>query len=163
MSANFYATFIFFQRECRRIVASPEYWSVSDLWPVCCEVWSLVEANFLSGVYSSRTSAEACEKSSQWLWKEKLCEKARKHVCVTDHHDMTLAVRVALNPNTTNQHFIYWHYRHMHIIFRSWFIEFSLSYCLSMKFLQVILLCIKVQFRGKELFGEGIHHLYWKL
>ena len=29
-----------------------------------------VEANFLSGIFSSLTSAEACEKSSQWLWKE---------------------------------------------------------------------------------------------
>ena len=51
-------------------------------------------------------SAEACEKSSWLLWKEKLCqywcEKARKHMCVTDGH-MTLAVKVALNPNTTNQ------------------------------------------------------------
>ena len=26
-----------------------------------------------------------------------------KHMCVTDRHDMTLAVKVALNPNTTNQ------------------------------------------------------------
>ena len=26
-----------------------------------------------------------------------------KHMCVTDRHDMTIAVRVALNPNTTNQ------------------------------------------------------------
>ena len=47
-------------------------------------------------------SAEACEKSSRWLWKEKLssywCEKARKHICVTDLHDTTLAVKVALNP-----------------------------------------------------------------
>ena len=60
-----------------------------------------------SGVFSPLTSAEACEKSSRWLWKEKLfhywCEKARKHICVTDSHDMTLAVKVALNPNTTNQ------------------------------------------------------------
>ena len=39
----------------------------------------------------------------RWLWKEKLCEKARKHMCVTDRHDMTLSVKVALNPNTTNQ------------------------------------------------------------
>ena len=30
------------------------------------------------------------------------CEKARKHICVTDRHDMTLAVKVALNPKTTN-------------------------------------------------------------
>ena len=60
----------------------------------------------LSGVFSPLTSAEACEKSSRWLWKGKLCwywcETARKHICVTDRHDMTLAVKVALNPNTTN-------------------------------------------------------------
>ena len=46
-------------------------------------------------------------KSSRWLWKEKLCyywhEKARKHMCITHHHDMTLAVKVVLNPNTTKQ------------------------------------------------------------
>ena len=38
------------------------------------------------------------------------CEKARKHICVTDHHDMTLAVKVALNPNTTNQSSVYFQY-----------------------------------------------------
>ena len=66
-------------------------------------VWSLVEATFLSGIFSPLTSAEACEKSSRWLWKEKLClywcEKARKHICFTDCHDMTLTVKVVLNPN----------------------------------------------------------------
>ena len=31
------------------------------------------------------------------------CEKAKKHICVSDLHDMTLAVKVALNPNTTIQ------------------------------------------------------------
>ena len=30
--------------------------------------------------------------------------KPGKHMCVTDCHDMTLAVKVALNPNTT-KHF----------------------------------------------------------
>ena len=29
-----------------------------------------VEAKFLSGVFSSLTSAEACEKTSWWLWNE---------------------------------------------------------------------------------------------
>ena len=71
-------------------------------------VRSPVEATFLSGVFSPLTSAEACEKSSWWLWKERLCqywcEKASKQICVTGRHDMTLAVKVALNPNTTNQH-----------------------------------------------------------
>ena len=43
------------------------------------------------------------------LWREKLCyywcDKAKNHihVCVTDRHGMTLAVKVVLNPNTTNQ------------------------------------------------------------
>ena len=32
----------------------------------------------------------------------KKSEKARKHTCITDRRDMT-AVKVALNPNTTNQ------------------------------------------------------------
>ena len=78
-------------------------------------VKSPVEANFLSGVFLHLTSAEACEKSSRWLWKEKLCthwcEKARKHMCVTKRHDITLAVKEALNPIqptipilTLNQH-----------------------------------------------------------
>ena len=36
-------------------------------------VRSPVEATFLSGVFSPLNSAEACEKGSRWLWKEKLC------------------------------------------------------------------------------------------
>ena len=68
-------------------------------------VYTLASTN-INGVFSPLTSAEACEKSSRWLWKEKWCkywcEKARKHICVTDRHYMTLAVKVALNPNTTN-------------------------------------------------------------
>ena len=36
-------------------------------------VRSTVEATFLSGVFLPLTSAEACEKSSRWLWKGKLC------------------------------------------------------------------------------------------
>ena len=30
----------------------------------------LVKANFLPGVFSPLTFAEACKKSSRWLWKE---------------------------------------------------------------------------------------------
>ena len=73
---------------------------------VSSRVLSPVKAIYLSGVFSPLTSAEACEKSSRWLQKEKLClywcEKARKHISATGHRDMTLAVKVALNPNTTN-------------------------------------------------------------
>ena len=36
-------------------------------------VRSPVEAIFLSGIFSPLTCAEACDKSSPWLWKEKLC------------------------------------------------------------------------------------------
>ena len=68
-------------------------------------VRSPVEATFLTGVFSPLTSAEACDKSSRWLWKEKYwCEKARKHICVTDRHDMTSAVKVALNPIQPTNH-----------------------------------------------------------
>ena len=56
-------------------------------------VRSHVEATFLSGVFSPLPSAEACEKSSRWPG----------NTCVTDRHDMTLAVKVAFNSNTTNQ------------------------------------------------------------
>ena len=74
-----------------------------------------VEATFLSGVISPLTTADACGKSSRWLWKEKLCkywcEKARKHICVIDRHDMTLAVKVALNPNTTKSKVSYESYQ----------------------------------------------------
>ena len=68
-------------------------------------VWTLLICH-LHIVFSPLTSAEACEKSSRWLWKDKLCWK---HICITDHHDMTLAGKVALNPNTTNHH--------LHILF----------------------------------------------
>ena len=48
---------------------------------------------------------KACEKSSQWLWKESSVGTGVRqpgNTCVY-HHDMTLAVKVALNPNITNQ------------------------------------------------------------
>ena len=73
------------------------------LFMTCC--WWVrypVEANFLSGLFSPLTSAEACEKSSRWLWKEScvgagLRKPRNKYMCVTDRHYMTLAVKVALN------------------------------------------------------------------
>ena len=37
-----------------------------------------VKANFLSGVFSPLTSAEACEKSSRWLWKKFVSTGVRK-------------------------------------------------------------------------------------
>ena len=74
-------------------------------WWACLVCRSPVEASFLPGIFSPLTSAEACEKSSRWLWKEKLSTGVRKpgNMCITDCHDMTLAVKVALNANTINQ------------------------------------------------------------
>ena len=40
-------------------------------------------------------------KNSYLYW----CEKARKHICLTNCHDMTLAVKVAVNLNTTKLDF----------------------------------------------------------
>ena len=75
-----------------------------------CRTWTWwfwvrdpVEANFLSGVFSPLVSAEACQKSSEWLWKESCVSTGvRKpgNMCVTVRHDMTLAVKIALNLNT---------------------------------------------------------------
>ena len=66
-----------------------------------------VEATFLSDVFSPLTSAETCEKSSRWLWKKivlvLVLESQETHIRAIDRHDMTLAVKVALNPDTTNQ------------------------------------------------------------
>ena len=59
-----------------------------------------------TGIFLSLTSAETCEKGSWLLWKGSCVStgirKDRKHMYVTDCHDMTLAVKVELNPNTTN-------------------------------------------------------------
>ena len=52
----------------------------------CCLVKSEVILTFL-----------ACQKSGQWLWKESCVStgvrKPGKHRYITDHHDMTLAVK----------------------------------------------------------------------
>ena len=56
-------------------VATPGWLSGERVRLMTWWLWvrSPVEATFLSGVFSPLTSAEACEKSSRWLWKEKLC------------------------------------------------------------------------------------------
>ena len=71
-------------------------------------VWYPDEANFLDGVVSPLTSAEAWESAevvSGFGKKTCVSNGVRKpwNMGVTDHHDMTLAVRVALNPSTVNQ------------------------------------------------------------
>ena len=43
--------------------------SMSGSWPGGCEFKTPIEANFLTGVFLSLSSAIACEKSSRWLRK----------------------------------------------------------------------------------------------
>ena len=52
-----------------RVAHCGEHVGLMTLW---LRVWSPVELNFLSGVFLSLTSEEVCEKSSLWLWIEKL-------------------------------------------------------------------------------------------
>ena len=58
-------------------------------------------------MFSPLTSAEACEKSIRWLWKGSCVStgvrKPGNTMCFTDRHDITLAVKVALNPDTANK------------------------------------------------------------
>ena len=117
--------------------AVPPGW-LSGEWVGLMTWWlrvrSPVEVTFLYGVFSPLTSAEACGKSSRWLWKEKLCwywlEKARKQKCVTDRHDMTLAVKVALNPNTTNQPTKFCNYKNIFVFMNGFpFISFMIEEC----------------------------------
>ena len=88
----------------RRMAAMslPGWWAcrTRDLSPGGCEF-----DNRLRGTYfSSFTSAEACKKSL-WLWKESCVSTGvRKpgNMYVIDPHDMTLAVKLVLNPNSAN-------------------------------------------------------------
>ena len=79
--------------------------NISDL-SLC---WSLTQLVFCCNFTNKKClsnyslSIPMCEKGfekSCQYW----CEKARKHMCVTDRHDMILAVKVALNPNTTTKY-----------------------------------------------------------
>ena len=49
---------------------TPPGWLSGERVGLMTRVRDPVEAKFLSGVFPPLTSAEACEKSSQWLWKE---------------------------------------------------------------------------------------------
>ena len=62
--------------QCFQQLSAPPGWLSGEcvrLITWWLRVRSPVEATFLSGVFSPLTSAEACGKSSQWLWKGKLC------------------------------------------------------------------------------------------
>ena len=97
-------------------------------------------------VFSPLTS-EAWERSSCWLCKESCvstaCEKARKHKCVTNRHDMTLAVKMLFDTNTTNLNIIHVHATplHTHSI-SSFSLNTFILHRLRNKFLQFILISL---------------------
>ena len=69
---------------------------VTDVWCKCIVrgvSWHFVENDVENGKYHPLDALSTIH------W----CEKARKHICVTNRHDITLAVEVALNPSTTNR------------------------------------------------------------
>ena len=88
---------------CPALVAQ---WWVCQIMTRCLWVQSPAEANFLFGLFRLSPLQKHVRKVVAVFGKKSCVNtgetKARKHMCVTDHHDMTLAIKVALNPNTTN-------------------------------------------------------------
>ena len=82
-------------------------------------VWYPVEANSLSGIFLPLISAEACEKSCQWLWKESCVSTGMRkpgntYMCFTDCHDMSLAVSgVKPQYNQPTMIFVNWKVRQL--------------------------------------------------
>ena len=76
-----------------------------DSWPGGCEFDPWLRWTFFLGNFLPLTSAEACEK--KWLWKKVVqvlvWESQETHVRHRPSWYVTLAVKVALNPSTTNQ------------------------------------------------------------
>ena len=81
--------------------------SVSDSWPGGCELDPRLRRLFFPAYFRLSPLQKHVRKVVGGFGKKSCVStgvrKARKHICVTDRHDMTLAVKVALNPNTTNQ------------------------------------------------------------
>ena len=103
-----YVDMMFILFKPRQVAQSGEIVGLVTWW---LWVWEPVETNFLSGVFLPLTSASACEKSSLRLWKESSVSTGVRNTCkggntcITNRHNMTLAVKVALNPNTFNHSF----------------------------------------------------------
>ena len=71
-------------------------------WWLC--VRDPVEVNFLFCVFSPLTFAEVCEKNSRFLWKESCVRTGvRKPGNTCASPTAILAVKLALNPNTTKE------------------------------------------------------------
>ena len=79
----------------------------SNSWPGGCEFDPRLRWTFFPVYLCLSPLQEQLRKVVCGFGKEKLCkylsESARKHMCFTNRHDMTLAFKVALNPNTTNE------------------------------------------------------------
>ena len=72
--------------------------SVSDSWPGGCEFDPRLRRLFFPAYFRLSPLQKHVRKVVSGFGKKScvsMCEKARKHICVTDRHDMTLAVKVA--------------------------------------------------------------------
>ena len=80
--------------------------SVSDSWPGGCEFDPRLRRTYFPAYFHLSSLQKHVRKVVGGFWKKSCVSTGvRKpgNTCVTDRHDMTLAVKVALNPNTTNQ------------------------------------------------------------
>ena len=84
--------------------------SVSDSWPGGCEFETRLRRTFFRAHFLFSPLLKHVRKVVGGFGKKSCVSTGvRKpgNMCVTHRHDMTLAVKVALNPNTTNQLTIY--------------------------------------------------------
>ena len=91
--------------------------------------------------------------------------KARKHMCVTDCHDMTIGVKVALNPNTINQSiYRYIIKRYTRFIVTSTSLigfAFTLSQTTNFVLLQIERVCrrqFKISWKWRKVLEKGRKH-----
>ena len=80
--------------------------SVSDSWPGSCDFDPRLRRTFFLAYFRlSCLQKQLWEVVGSFGKKSCVSTGVRKpgNTCVTDHHDITLAVTVALNPNTNNQ------------------------------------------------------------
>ena len=77
--------------------------SVSDSWPGGCEFDAQLKRTFFQCIFASHLCWKLVGGFGKKIVLAQVWESKQTHDCVTDCHDITLAVKVALNPNTTNQ------------------------------------------------------------
>ena len=80
--------------------------TVSDSRPGGCEFYPRLKQTFFPAYFCLSPLQKHVRKVVGGFGKKNCVStgvKARKHLCITHRHDMTLAVKVTLNPNKTNQ------------------------------------------------------------